>query len=117
MQAPYFIIKSAFFFIKGLKYSGQCVSQKLDSKGKVWEEEDLTVFIQAEGGFLCATILIVFLIRLRLLFHLRRTQRITTADLQIAKLWDGRIFALYCGLYIVNFALCVAGRSFHVAQH
>lgn len=62
-------------------------------------------------------VLIVFLIRLRLLFHLRRTQRITTADLQIAKLWDGRIFALYCGLYIVNFALCVAGRSFHVAQH
>lgn len=74
------------------------------------------MFIRAEGGFLCATILIVLLIRLRLLVHLRRTQRITTADLQIAKLWDGRIVVLYCGIYIVNFALCVAGRSFHVAQ-
>lgn len=74
------------------------------------------MFIRAEGGFLCATILIVLLIRLRLLVHLRRTQRITKADLQIAKLWDGRIVVLYCGVYIVNFALCVAGTSVHVAQ-
>lgn len=105
------LVFSILYIVFGLKYSGQCVSQELDSKGKVWHEEDLTVFIRAEGGFLCATILIVLLIRLRLLVHLRRTQRITTADLQIAKLWDGRIVVLYCGIYIVNFALCVAGAT------
>ena len=40
----------------------------------------------------------------------RSTQRKSKSDLEEQKKWDGLLFFFCLGLYIVNFALCNAGK-------
>lgn len=73
------------------------------------ENNDLTGLMQAEGGALCATVLLVFLIRLLILRDNRRTQRKLKIDLEGQKKCGGYLFFIGLGLYIANFGLCIAG--------
>ena len=113
------IVKPSFlYFTKnvtarfpGSLYSGQCVRQELDNKGKVRGEEDLTGFIRAEGGVICATVLIVFILRLLASADRRRSHPITKVDLEERKKAGGQIFFFLMLLYIANFGVCVAGKQ------
>jgi hypothetical protein len=90
-------------------YQGECYHRKLNKKGKVENEENMTSFIQAEGGVMCATVLFAFLCRLLLLCDIHRKNRVSRADLEGKKKFGGHLFFLGCGLYIANFGLCIGG--------
>lgn len=94
----------------GTKYSGECIKKRFDKKGNVTEEDDLTAFIKAEGGVICATILYAFLIRLLVLSDLRRTHQKPKSDLVGQKKCGGNLFFLGLALYIAIFGLCIAGK-------
>lgn len=94
----------------GTKYSGECIKKRFDKKGKVTNEDDLTAFIKAEGGVICATILYAFLIRLLVLSDLRRTHQKPKSDLEGQKKCGGNLFFLGLALYIAIFGLCIAGK-------
>lgn len=102
---------SLSYIVYGLKYSGSCSIKKYDKKGKMTENNDLTGLMQAEGGALCATVLLVFLIRLLILRDNRRTQRKLKIDLEGQKKCGGYLFFIGLGLYIANFGLCIAGAA------
>lgn len=94
----------------GTKYSGECIKKRFDKKGNVTDEDDLTAFIKAEGGVICATILYAFLIRLLILSDIRRTHQKPKSDLEGQKKCGGNLFFLGLALYIANFGLCIAGK-------
>lgn len=94
----------------GTKYSGECIKKRFDKKGNVTNEDDLTAFIKAEGGVICATILYAFLIRLLVLSDLRRTHQKPKSDLEGQKKCVGILFILGLALYIAIFGLCIAGK-------
>lgn len=98
------------YMYSGTKYSGECIKKRFDKKGKVTEEDDLTVFIKAEGGVICATILYAFLIRLLVLSDIRRTHQKPKSDLEGQKKCGGNLFFLGMALYIAIFGLCIAGK-------
>ncbi|XP_062610688.1 uncharacterized protein LOC134272479 [Saccostrea cucullata] len=102
-----FSIADIFF---GLKHSGDCYWKKIKD-GKTKEEEDLTYFIQVEGGLLCATILFVFLWRFCELMDIRSTKRHTRGDIEGKKKCYGHLFFVCLALFISNFAVCIAGAG------
>ncbi|XP_061175544.1 uncharacterized protein LOC133184468 [Saccostrea echinata] len=106
LAALAFSISYIFF---GLKHKGDCYWKKFNDKGKSQEGEDLTVFIQAEGGLMCATILYAFLCRFFALLDSRRTHRQSRDDVEGKKKCGGHLFFLGLALYIANFGLIIAG--------
>ncbi|XP_048755717.2 uncharacterized protein LOC125666579 isoform X2 [Ostrea edulis] len=100
-----------WFEMSSLIYKGECYKKRLNGKGKVEEEEDMTSFIQAEGGVMCATILYAFLCRILVLCDTYRKNRVSRGDLEGKKKCGGHLFFLGMGLYIANFGLCVAGAT------
>ncbi|XP_062575118.1 uncharacterized protein LOC134237048 [Saccostrea cucullata] len=59
LQQIIWLIMLAFsisYIFYGIKYSGQCYWIKFNEDGDKEDEENLTTFIRAEGGVLCATI-------------------------------------------------------------
>nr|XP_022291571.1 uncharacterized protein LOC111102917 [Crassostrea virginica] len=104
---------SISYIVFGLKYQGECSKKSFNNKGNKTSEdsEDLTSFIQAEGGVLCATVLFISFLRILEMCDVRSTQRKSKSDLEEQKKWGGLLFFLCLGLYIVNFALCNAGAS------
>lgn len=114
LQQVIWLVVLAFslsYIVYGVKYSGSCSKKRYDKKGKVRENDDLTGFIQAEGGVLCATVLYVFFIRLLIFIDNRRTQRKLKIDLEGQKKCGGYLFFLGLGLYIANFGLCIGGGT------
>ncbi|XP_056007691.1 uncharacterized protein LOC125666332 [Ostrea edulis] len=102
---------SISYIVYGLKYKGKCYKKRLNDKGKVEEEEDMTSFIQAEGGVICATILYAFLCRILVLCDTHRKNRVSRGELEGKKKCGGNLFFLGMALYIANFGLCVAGAT------
>lgn len=102
---------SISYIYYGTKYSGECIKKRFDKKGNVTNEDDLTAFIKAEGGVICATILYAFLIRLLVLSDLRRTHQKPKSDLEGQKKCGGNLFFLGLALYIAIFGLCIAGAT------
>lgn len=92
-------------------YDGDCTIMKYDKTGKVsGKEDDVAVFMQIEGGFLCATVLCVLLVRLHARQQERsRTQQNTKIDLMEQKIFDRLLFISKLVLYAVNFGLCITG--------
>ncbi|CAC5378541.1 unnamed protein product [Mytilus coruscus] len=99
------------YIVFGLKYAGHCYRKKYDGKGKTIEEEDLPLFMKAEGGVLCALVLYVFFWRLLFICDRRRTHRINKADLEGRKKCGGYLFFFCCGLCFATFVLCIIGAT------
>lgn len=102
---------SISYIYYGSKYSGECSKKRFDKEGKLTEDDDLTVFIKAEGGVICATILYAFVIRLLVLSDIRRTHQKPKSDLDGQKKCGGNLFFLGLALYIANFGLCIGGAT------
>nr|XP_022291290.1 uncharacterized protein LOC111102720 [Crassostrea virginica] len=102
---------SISYIVFGLKYQGECSKETFNKKGKKINEEDLTSFIQAEGGVLCATVLFISLLRALAICDRRRTQQKSKSELEEQKKRGGFLFMLCLGLYVVNFGICVAGAT------
>ena len=98
------------YFSKGLKYQWECSKETFNNKGKKTSEEDLTSFIQTEGGVLCGTVLFISLLRALAICDRRRKQQKSRSELEEQKKRGGFLFMLCLGLYLANFGLCVAGK-------
>ncbi|XP_061175545.1 uncharacterized protein LOC133184469 [Saccostrea echinata] len=102
---------SISYIVYGLMHKGDCYWKVFNKKGKVEEEEDLTGFIQVEGGILCATILYAFLCRFFGLLESRRTHRQSRDEIEGKKKCGCHLFFIGLALYIANFGFCVAGAT------
>ncbi|XP_062609836.1 uncharacterized protein LOC134271640 isoform X3 [Saccostrea cucullata] len=113
LQQIIWLIMLAFsisYIFYGIKYSGQCYWRKLNKDGDK-EEEDLTKFIQAEGGVLCVTILWVFLWRINVLCEICRKKRLTRPDMDKKKLLGAIFLFIDMVLNFTVFGLCIAGAT------
>jgi hypothetical protein len=72
-------------------------------------EENLTSFIEAEGGVSCAFVLYVFLWRLWYFCTTLRSTRIAKDDLEGQKKCGGLFFWFSIGIFWANFGVSVAG--------
>ena len=103
---------NSVFPLVGIKFRGGCFKDHFDNKGKKIESEDLTQFMQAEGGVVCATVLVVLLfLRLPRLVAAKRTKQLPQVSLEERKKFDGLIFFACFALYVASFGVCVAGMS------
>ena len=68
--------------------------------------------MQAEGGVVCATVLVVlFFLRLPRLVTAKRTKQLSEVSLEERKRFDGLILFACFSLYVASFGVCVAGMS------
>ena len=68
--------------------------------------------MQAEGGVVCATVLVVlFFLRLPRLVAAKRTKQLSQVSLEERKKFDGLIFFVCFALHVASFGVCVAGMS------
>ena len=101
---------NSVFPLVGIKFRGGCFKDHFDNKGKKTGSEDLTQLIQAEGGVVCATVLVVlFFLRLPRLVAARRTKQLSQVSLEERKKFDGLIFFVCFALHVASFGVCVAG--------
>ncbi|XP_048743369.2 uncharacterized protein LOC125656826 [Ostrea edulis] len=102
---------SISYIYYGVKFNGDCYWKTFDKKGKTTGEENLTAFIQAEGGVSCAFVLYIFVWRLWAFCQTRRSKRITRAEVEGQNKCGGLFFFLSIGLFWANFGLCIAGAT------
>ncbi|XP_048743368.2 uncharacterized protein LOC130046285 [Ostrea edulis] len=102
---------SISYIYYGLEYSGDCYWETFDEDGNSTGKENLTAFIQAEGGVSCAFVLYVFLWRLWAFCQTSRTTRITRDDIEGQKKCGGLFFFLSIGIFWANFGVSVAGAA------
>ncbi|XP_062613866.1 uncharacterized protein LOC134275614 [Saccostrea cucullata] len=102
---------SISYIYYGLKFAGKCYWQRFNDKGKVQEEENLSGFIQSEGGLICATVLFALLIRLLALLDMCRKHHHSRSELEGKKKCGGYLFFIGLALYIANFAVCIVGAT------
>lgn len=122
LQLILWIVVLAFsitYITYGVKYDGDCTIMSYDKTGKVsGKEDDVAVFMQIEGGFLCATVLCVLLVRLHARLQERsRTQQNTKIDLKEQKIFDRLLFISKLVLYAVNLGLCITGATKIIPLH
>lgn len=83
---------------------------KYDNPGKVSGKDDVAVFMLIEGGFLCATVLFVLLVRLGARLQEKcRIQQIKKIYLKEQKKFDRLFFGFKLVLYLINVSLCIYG--------
>ncbi|XP_062613860.1 uncharacterized protein LOC134275608 isoform X2 [Saccostrea cucullata] len=98
----------------GSIFRGNCTLKTVNSRnssGKTEEEHDMTTFIQAEGGVLCATVIFVLFFRVLAFLENRNPKHKSQSNIQETQICMGRVLFIRAALYVVNFALCIAGAA------